>query len=238
MLRHSEENIARVHPDGLPKIAVLVHGLWMTGHEMRLVRRKLRRAGYRTYRFWYSSVSKPLKWNVEHLRDFIRQLPEGEINLVGHSFGGVMIKELINRYPELCTGRALAMGSPFNGCWTARRFARLPLSCFTIGKSISETMRIHTAELLEPKEFGVLAGNMPLGVARLVGGIPGPNDGTVGVEETRLKGATDHVVHRVNHFGMLAAPGCLRQVQHFLKHGHFAAVEDVVKRKRPAMAEA
>lgn len=231
-----DASIARQHVDGPPRIAVLVHGLLMTGHEMGMVRRKLSRTGYRTYRFRYSSVFQPLAGNIAHLRDFIRQLPEGEVNLIGHSFGGVLIQQLINRHPELCSGRAVALGSPFNGCWTARRFACLPFRSLTIGKSISEVMGEHEAELLADKEVGVLAGSLPFGIARLLGGVPGPNDGTVGIEETRLKGAADHVIHHVNHFGMLAAPGCLYQVAHFLDHGHFVPVAEAVRRKRPALA--
>jgi len=226
-----DANIARVHDDRPTRIAVIVHGLWMTGHEMHLVRRRLRRAGYRTYRFSYSSVSKPLEWNVNRLLSFIRQLPEGELNLVGHSFGGVMIQQLLNRHPGLCTGRVVAMGSPFNGCWTARRFAGFPLPGFTVGKSITQVMEPHAARLKADVEFGVIAGDVPFGIARFVGGIPGPNDGTVGVDETRLAGISDHVVQHVNHFGMLTAKGSLRQVVHFLDHGKFAPAKEIAKRR-------
>ncbi|MEM1059782.1 MAG: alpha/beta fold hydrolase [Verrucomicrobiota bacterium] len=220
----------RLDPDH-PRLAVLVHGLWMTGYEMGLVRQYLRRAGYRTYRFCYPSVSKPLDWNVNRLYDFVRQLPPGEVNFVGHSLGGVMIQQLLNRHPKACTGRVVAMGSPFNGSWTARRFSRWPLAGVTIGRSITEVMEPHEARLDADVDFGVIAGDLSFGVARFIGGFPGPNDGTVGVEETRLKDATDHVVQHINHFGMLSAKGSLRQMVHFLEHGRFAPAREIAKRR-------
>ena len=53
------------------------------------------------------------------------------------------------------------------------------------------------------RDLGVIAGNLPLGLGRLVGPLDGPNDGTVLVEETRLPGAAAHLTVRTSHSSLV-----------------------------------
>jgi hypothetical protein len=55
----------------------------------------------------------------------------------------------------------------------------------------------------------------------MLGRLPGPHDGTVAVAETRLPGATDHVVLPVTHFSMLTSRAVADQVVAFLRRGRF-----------------
>ena len=50
------------------------------------------------------------------------------------------------------------------------------------------------------RELGVIAGDLGIGLGRLVGTHGAPSDGTVFVDETRLAGAA-HLVLRVSHTG-------------------------------------
>jgi hypothetical protein len=59
-------------------------------------------------------------------------------------------------------------------------------------------------------------------VGRLFGRLDGPNDGTVAVAETRLPGATDHIVVRASHFSILWSADAAIQVIAFLESGRFA----------------
>ena len=74
-----------------------------------------------------------------------------------------------------------------------------------------------------PTEVGVIAGDHALGFGRLIGHLPEPNDGTVAVEETRLDGATDHVVLPVSHTGLLVSEAVVGATVNFLSSGRFAA---------------
>ena len=47
-------------------------------------------------------------------------------------------------------------------------------------------------------------------------------DGTVGVSETRLPGATDHIVLPVSHMGLLVSPRVARETGLFLQNGRFS----------------
>ena len=49
-----------------------------------------------------------------------------------------------------------------------------------------------------------------------------PNDGTVAVSETRMPGATDHIVLPVSHMGMLLSARVAQETGHFLTQGHFS----------------
>jgi hypothetical protein len=71
------------------------------------------------------------------------------------------------------------------------------------------------------RDLGVIAGDRAFGMGRLIGPLPKPNDGTVTVAETRLPGATDHIVLPVTHLSMLWSGDVAEQVIAFLRDGHF-----------------
>jgi hypothetical protein len=48
-------------------------------------------------------------------------------------------------------------------------------------------------------------------------------DGTVAVSETRLPGATQHLVLPVSHMGMLMSARVARETGLFLREGHFSS---------------
>ena len=87
----------------------------------------------------------------------------------------------------------------------------------------------HNRSLLEqglerwegPREVGVIAGRLPLGLGAMLGQLAGEHDGTVAVEETRLPGVADHCVVEANHTGLLFSQEVARLVTAFLRHGHF-----------------
>ena len=101
---------------------VLVPGLWMPGAAMALLAVRLARVGYRPRLFSYRGRS-PLDANVERLAKFAPKTPS---HFIGHSLGGLLILETLNRHPEVPTASALLLGSPVRGCLAGRRFGRLP----------------------------------------------------------------------------------------------------------------
>ena len=72
-----------------------------------------------------------------------------------------------------------------------------------------------------PSPFGVIAGRVPVGMALLLGGLSGDNDGTVAVEETRLPGIRDHAVIAATHTGLPFSDEAIAMTARFLRHGRF-----------------
>jgi pimeloyl-ACP methyl ester carboxylesterase len=189
---------------------------------MALLRRRLEPQGFRVYEFSYRSVTCSLAENAAALAAFVAATPGDTVHLIGHSLGGVVIREMLeSRVARV--GRVVCLGSPLRGSRTGARLARLPGGRHAIGKCIAElNTRGGFTAWAEGVEVGSIAGRIPLGLGRLCGPFPEPNDGTVAVAETRIEGLRDHVVLPVSHFALLWSKSVADQAAHFLLHGRFA----------------
>ncbi len=63
---------------------------------------------------------------------------------------------------------------------------------------------------------------MGVGLGRLLGRMPAPNDGTVWLDETDLPGAAEQLRVHVSHTGMMFSAEVARQVAAFLRDGRFS----------------
>jgi hypothetical protein len=92
-----------------------------------------------------------------------------------------------------------------------------------MGRSVAEELlQPRTRHWTHARPLGVVAGSQPLGVGQLLAQFDEPNDGTIAVRETRMPGATDHIVLPVSHLGMLVSARVAREVGLFLTQGHFS----------------
>jgi pimeloyl-ACP methyl ester carboxylesterase len=204
------------------EMVVLVHGLWVHGLVMELMRRRVARCGYRALAYSYPSMRLTLAENAERLARYCRSITAPRLHFVGHSLGGLVILHMLERSPGLPPGRAVLLGSPVAGSLAARRLARLPGGRAALGRSAPEWRDTVPAGSGSGREIGVIAGRLPVGIGRVVApDLPAPSDGVVSVAETRLPVAHHHVVMKVNHFGMLVSPAVARQICAFLRDGAF-----------------
>jgi pimeloyl-ACP methyl ester carboxylesterase len=205
---------------GQVRDVVLLHGLWFRADFMTLLARRLRAAGFAVHLFNYRSTSTPLERSARRLDLFLqRQLPGGA-HLVGHSLGGVLIAHTLSHSGWAAPGRMLFMGSPLQGSTVAKRVLGWPGAPRLLGHA-RQPLGQPLDSWPEGREAGMIAGDLALGLGRVTGRLPGPNDGTVCVDETRHPGLSDHLVLPVTHTGMIYSPLVARQAAAFLHNGRF-----------------
>lgn len=221
-------------PDPSPPLrgtVLFVHGLWQTGVESFLLRTRLATHGWRLRILPYSSLGERPEAIARRCAREARRLAEGTsrpVHLLGHSLGGLILYRVFesgllagDRFSgDFC--RVVFLGSPVAGTRTARVLARWRYGRRMLGVAgAAELLDAPPRRWTFPAELGIIAGNRPMGLGRLLTEFDGENDGTVTVAETKLPGARAHCVLPVNHTGLLLAPEVARQIAHFLEHGRF-----------------
>ena len=204
-----------------PSEIVFIHGLWMHGCVFGLHRRRAARAGWRSHAYSYPSLRGSLDAVADGLADFVAARNGRPLHLVGHSLGGCVVLHMLARHRPAGIGRVVLLGSPCCGSRPAQRVLRLPVLHHALGRVLPQWLALARPVPDSALEVGVLAGNRPYGLGRIVPGLPWPNDGMVGVEETQWPGARAHLVLPVTHMQMLWSTDCLVQTLHFLEAGCF-----------------
>ncbi len=201
---------------------ILVHGLWMTGAELFMLKKWLRADGFRVYRFRYSMVRQPLGHNIVRLNEFIHRQSGNETHLVGLSLGGVLALQTLQRFTDLPVAKVVCLGSPLTDTVAGRRFVSFGAGRRMLGKTLPEAIFEEPLSEWKGKQpVGVLAGTRGFGIGRLTGRLPRPNDGVVTLAETCLPGISDHMALSLSHTGLVVSKKAARQVAWFLRHGKF-----------------
>lgn len=203
----------------MKRSAVLVHGLWWGAWSMGLLGRRLERRGFGARCFSYPTMRQSLPANAAALREFVAGLEVDQVDLVGHSLGGLVILRMLDEYADLPPGRVVLLGSPVNGSTVGRRVADRRLFRPLVGQARS-ALEKGFSHAPARRETGVIAGSRSVGVGRLFGTLDGPDDGTVTVAECRLEGAEECILP-VTHTGLVMAPSAARAVANFLDSGSF-----------------
>jgi pimeloyl-ACP methyl ester carboxylesterase len=210
----------------LPAVAgppvVLVHGLWMTGWEMGLLGRRLRRRGLLPRRFPYADVRRSPADNARRLQEWVRRLEAPQVHFVAHSLGGILLLHLFDRFPDQAPGRLVLLGPPVAGSRAARHLQAKPWLRPLLGRSLEQGLLGGAPGWQGTRELGVIAGTLGLGAGRLLGPLERPHDGTVTLMETQLQGAKEQLQLPVSHTGLILSAEVARQVGLFLHAGAFA----------------
>ena len=122
---------------------VLVHGLWMTGTEMRVLGGRLEESGFRARYFRYRSWRGGLVQAAGALREFVEATEGERVHLVGHSLGGVVIARMLAEIPLSRPGRVAMLGAPMGGSAAARIVSRRRVGRWLVGGVIREGIVEH-----------------------------------------------------------------------------------------------
>ena len=203
---------------------VYVHGLWLPGEESLVLKHHLAQEfALELHWFRYFGASESMSDITSRLAAFVSELAAPEVHFVGHSLGGLVLYRFLERFPGQPPGRVVFLGVPCVASRAAQRAGMFGPLAQLMGPTVAE-------ELLTPQErrwpqgraLGVVAGNQPLGLGQFLAHFDEENDGTVAVSETRLPGATDHIVLPVSHLGMLISARVAHETGLFLTRGSFS----------------
>lgn len=200
---------------------VLIHGIWMNGWEMSLLRIRLRKAHFKVVQFSYPSVTRDLSANAQRLQAFLDNLEDTQIHMVAHSLGGLLIRRLFYDFPVQKPGRVVTLGTPHLGSFVAEQLNKHFFGRMLFGKSLRYGLLGDAPPWNTDHEIGVIAGDRGFGVGRILTRLPKPNDGTVALKETPLQGMSDYIVVPVNHIGLMFSKPVVNLVVRFLIQGRF-----------------
>jgi triacylglycerol lipase len=209
---------------------ILLHGLCRTSASMAKMESALTQAGYRVWNVDYPSRTNTVAGLSDSvlpavIRDCQKTGAE-RIHFVGHSLGAILIRDYLARHELPEVGRVVMLGPPNCGSevvdklgsWWLFRKINGPAGNELGTSPDSAPNRI--AQLHSNIAVGIIAGNRSINWINSLQ-IPGPDDGKVSVERTRLKDATGHLVLRTTHPFLMKNAMAIQQTIRFLRVGQF-----------------
>lgn len=206
---------------------VVLHGLARSSSHMAALSNYLEDRGYTVFNIDYPSTRHGMEKLAAMVADELRKKvrPDQPLHFVGYSMGGLVTRAVLNRYRPDNLGRVVQLASPNKGSEVADLLRGNWLYAEVFGPAGTElaTRDNGIAELLGSVDYelGVIAGNFTIDpVSSAV--IPGPDDGKVSVESTKVQGMRDHIIVNASHTFFPQNERVIVQTYNFLRFGAFS----------------
>ncbi|MEM9410155.1 MAG: alpha/beta hydrolase [Planctomycetota bacterium] len=233
-------NEKRNSGDAVPhqgRVVIVLHGLIRTTRSMQKLGEYLAaNSDMNAVNFEYASTRKPVAYHANALAQLIDSLGNDvtEINFVAHSMGNIVTRHFLKDLEDAGRSdsrfkRMVMIGPPNQGSKMAYLLKR---SFFFNAIAGSSGWELGGGwEKLEPClktpdfEFGIIAGGQNDHQLLSNFMLPGKDDFTVTVDETKLVGATDFLVKPLLHGTMMRNQLTLDATLQFLEKGYFDSAE-------------
>ncbi len=218
------------------KVVVLLHGLGDVRRVMRCLQREARRVDdFSVVSMGYASTRQSIADHAEALASVVSHFPRTTtVHFVGYSLGAIVVRHFMGDQIEAgksldMVGRMVMIGAPnqgasfakWIGCCTPMLPAILGTSALQLGRQWPE---VRDQLATPPCQFGIIAGCGGRWIPRNPL-IQGDNDWIVGVEETKLVGASDFREFPVAHALLPSSPRVVQATLRFLEYGYFESFE-------------
>jgi hypothetical protein len=184
--------------------------------------------GYRVMNLAYPSTDAPIEiLTRDHLAPALQRCREAGcpvIHMAAHSLGGIMIRQYLQTGDLPAGSRVVMLSPPNQGSELADHLKPYRIYEWVTGPA---GQQLGTEAGSVPRQLAPV--DVPVGV--ITGSeswnplfsywIPGPDDGKVAVERTRLEEMADFLVVPASHTFIMEDDTVIAQTIHFLQYGYF-----------------
>ena len=217
-------------PAAARKVVVLVHGLKQDDGDLQKLSDFLGRdKTLSVLRFGYDSGEDRVEDATEKLIAFVqKEAPKSVVHFVGFSLGNLVIRQYQQRIRKrklgLKIGRVVMIAPPNHGSLFALKYKGGIAGLFFVGP-VFEQLGPGFAKLKPsldtPSRFGIIAGGKGDGQGFSLKTLPGDDDNYLTVKTTRLRGAADFRLVKLEHEELDDDPLVHKLTLKFLQAGFF-----------------
>ncbi|MCC2646219.1 MAG: alpha/beta fold hydrolase [Rickettsiaceae bacterium] len=207
---------------------VLLHGYGRSSKSMRSIESLLVSHNYKVINIDYPSRQFNLT-DITHkkVKPLIVEClnKEEKIHFVGYSMGGVITKHFIETHQVPNLGNVVFIASPIKGSDISAKLSKNSFFRLIFGPAAadlsteSDFVKSLKEEIFYP--LGIITASISHNPLTSLFLLPGPNDGTVTLASTRIKGIADHIIINANHNSIINLEETHKQVLSFLKNRSF-----------------
>lgn len=195
----------------IDRLVILLHGLGRTRRSLARLDRALQEAGFTTARLDYPSTRMSIQDHAATLAELLDHVPTPKkLSFVSHSLGGLIIRQLLGYDApwRSAVDRIVMIAPPNRGASLAGSLDKGGVMRGILGPSYRQIAEGFAVTLPVPEvPVAIFAGD--------AAGVRG--DGLVTVDETRLRGASEHHVVPAIHTFVMNHPSVIRGAVSFLR---------------------